>query len=225
MKKPLVLPNLTQPALGNLHGWGVDNIRWQWVQAVHDSESKLFLAYTCALLLLFQRLFSTDCCWHCKGHVYTYMSQSCLPSSCDTSYLVNPYSSAFRCSHVLWDQELILLYVFGDPRDQCSLSTVSFWKRDIQTTFPKLQVWAHKSSKQHFHAFPIKILVRSPNETKIKDSVCLVDLLFYMLWEFHLVVLEDAKVFFSFPLLLNPAIKSCPKSLPQTTLFHAVGLF
>ena len=75
MKKLLVLPNLTQPALGNLQGWGVDNIRRQRVPAVHDSEGKLFLTqavlrsvfivacgHICDLLLLFQRLFSKDCC-------------------------------------------------------------------------------------------------------------------------------------------------------------------
>ena len=59
----------------------------------------------------------------------------------------------------------------------------------------KLQVWVHKSGKQHFHAFPIKILIRS-NETM--DSVCLVDLLFHMHREFQLTVDEDTKFFLPF---------------------------
>ena len=54
-------------------------------------------------------------------HIYICMSQSCFPSPCDTSYLVNKYSSAFRCSQVLWDQELILLHIFGHPQSTVGL--------------------------------------------------------------------------------------------------------
>ena len=131
--------------------------------------------------------FSTDCCWHWKGPVF---SQSCLPSPCITSYLVNTYYSAFQfhCSHGLWDQELILLHIFGHLQSAvCLLGTVSNTGCGCTRAI---------NSIIDAFLFNIKILIRSPSETK--DSVCLVDLLFHILGEFQHTVHEDAKVFLHF---------------------------
>ena len=47
-------------------------------------------------------------------------------------FILGKYSSAFRCSQVLWDQELILLHIFGHPQ-----STVGLFGSVVpQTTFP-----------------------------------------------------------------------------------------
>ena len=37
MQKLPILPSGVQPALESLHGWGVINLRWQWVPAVYNS--------------------------------------------------------------------------------------------------------------------------------------------------------------------------------------------